>query len=274
MRRLLISDTDWALTGVYMDGIWNAAAPIANIIDHRPQLIAQAYDASLGSTQFRVDLGAPRSIGLIYFANLITTVNGIIQVKVATDAGITTVVYNSGQVSTRPQDASGSYSEAEFLALGRTRVFVPPTPVTGQYIQVVVDDSAASPPLQIGTFCACSVYQASLNFGYGWSMTSIDESSVQHVPYGSTYMIRRGKRNRFNFGWPALPENEAFTQLMRLVRVKGKSTPLIVSLFPDDVSPAVGVERSSIYGLFSTDSPISNPFFARYAATLQIDQLI
>lgn len=276
-RRILISDTDWLQPGhgaTASGGSWISGAGLENLSDRRPQVVAAATAADAGSTQFTVDLSAPRAIGLIYFANLITTAAGTIRVRVATDSGFTSVVYDSTVVSVRPQDAGGSISEAEFDALGRTRIFVPPAPVTGRYVKVEVVDTAATPPLRIGCFCICSVIEPSHNFKYDWSITPIDQSDITRVPFGSTYVTLRGIKNRIDFGFVFLPENEAIAQFLRLLRIKGRSGPLIASLFPDNVSPSFSLERTSVYGTLITDGQLTNPFFQLYNVAMQLEQEI
>ncbi len=273
MRRVLISDVDWALTGSFSGGSWDSAGPLSNLINGRPTVVARAANTDPTQT-FIIDLGDAVSIGAVFLANLITTDTATVQVEIATDSGFTSVVYDSTAVSTRPQDAGGSYGEAEFLALGRTRVFVPDAPVTGQYVRVTIVDSDAVIPVQLGCISVCSVYEASINPKYGASITPIDESEVTRTPFGASYFTKRGMRHRANFGWDFLEQSEAFTQLMRIVREKGTTTPLVVVLFSDDFSTAIGLERTSLYGTISTASPLTFAFFEHYSAALQIDQLI
>ncbi len=273
IRKTIFSDQDWVKQGAgFSGGDWIAS--LSNLANMRPQNVAQATSNTEASTQFICDLGASRSIGIIYFSNLITESDCTMQVKVATDSGITSLVYDSGSVNAWASDSDGVLSLDEIKALGRTRVFVPSSIVTGRYVQVKFSQTSATTPLRIGCLNICSVYEPEYPAEIGGSFSIIDESSIDRVTYGSTFVTERGKRNRLNIGLPAVLRDEAFRDLLRLARIRAKSKPLNVCIFPDDYSPSLGFERFSIFGLMNTDSVINNPQFGIYSQVFAIDQLI
>jgi hypothetical protein len=277
VRKIIFSDQDWCkgLTGSnFSTGSWETLAPISYIINNiRPQRVAQSVDNTDASNQFILDLGAGRSVGIIYFANLITEVACTMQVKLATDSGITSLVYDSGSVSAWASDADGTLSEDEIIGLGRTRVFVPSAPVTGRYLQVLFSQTSATTALRLGSLSVCSVYEPTYPGDIGGNFTVVDDSNVDRAPYGSFHVMDRGKRNRFNFGLPAVERDEGFKELLRLARIRGKSKPIIVCQFPDDFTPAIGLERFSIYGVMVNDNVLNNPQFGIYAQSFSIEQL-
>ncbi len=274
VRKIIFSDHDWAKTGSFSGGSWINQAPLSNLIDIRPQNVAQATDNTEASTQFIIDLTTDLSVGIIYFSNLFTDVACTMQVKVATDSGITSLVYDSGSVNAWASDGDGVLDEDEVIALGRIRVFILPAPVVGRYVQVLFSQTSATTPLRIGCLNICSVFEPEYPAEVGGSFSVIDESSIDRVLYGSSFVIRRGIRNRLNIGLPAVIRGEAFKDLLRLARIRGKSKPLNVCIFPDDFSPSLGLERFSIFGLMNNDNLISNPHFGIYSQAFSIDQLI
>ena len=277
VRKIIFSDQDWAksrTSGDFSTGSWETLAPISYVVNNiRPQRVAQAVDNSEASTKFILDLGENKSVGIIYFSNLITESACTMQVKLATDSGITSLVYDSGSVNAWATDADGVLSEEEVISLGRTRVFVPSSPVTGRYLQVLFSQTSAATPLRLGSLNVCSVFEPSLPHEVGGNFTVVDDSSIERAPYGSLHVTERGKRMRFNFGLPAVERDEAFKDLLRLARIRGKARPIIVCQFPDDFTSAIGLERFSIYGVMNSDNVLNNPQFGIYSQTFSIDQL-
>lgn len=286
-RNILITRRDWmqdpaaALSG----GNWRSDAPLINVLDRRPQFVAEAINnVDWNNTRFTADLGYTRRVGLIYFANLRTTPMALISIKAGTDATFTTNAYEV-LTTAWPDDGSDpfgtnpwgelalthTYMRDEYERLGMPRFFVPPAVIDCRYIQVQIMDSTADTPLQIGCFGACEVWEAPVNFDYGWTISPIDESDVRNVPFGSTYVTERGMRQRLSLGFGQLAEDEFLARSFGLALIKGRSQPLVIVPFPADT---VNLEKRSLYGLVSKDSEISNPFFARYAQPFQVDQLI
>jgi len=287
-RRILISRRDWlqdpaaSLAG----GVWQPGLPLVNLIDHRPQLVAEAVtNLDWGSTQFTVDLGYARIVGLFFFAQLRATSLGIMRLRAGNDPAFVTNTYDTDWTTCWPPDGSTPfeanpwgelalthvYMPDEYEKLGYPRILVPAAPISCRYIKVEFIDPTSSTPLQIGCFGACEVWEpAEDRLAPGWEWTAIDESDVSRVPGGSTYFTERMTRRRLNLGFTVLPEAEVRSKVLGLVLIKGRSKPLVVVMFPDDT---YNLEKEAIYGTISRDSPISNPFFALRSFSSQIDQL-
>lgn len=282
-RRILITRRDFLqdAAATISGGIWTQ--PIANVLDPRPQFVAEAAtSADVAATKFDADLGYQRTVGLFFFANLRLTSLSFLRLRASLASDLSSPTYDTGIVSGWPQDSTaggidawgnwtlnGVYNSAEYVRLGMTRVFIPPAPIACRYIRVEVMDTTAALPLQIGCFGACEVWQPPINFNYGWQITPMDESGVDLVPAGSSYVNQRGMRRRLNLGFPHLPEDELWARAFGLVLAKGSSEPLVVVPFPDRVTQ---IEKQAVYGRIITASQISNPYFQRYAVPFQIDQ--
>lgn len=285
-RNILISRRDWMQEAVasISGGFW--ALPIANAVDPRPQFVAEATDnRDWGSTQFSFDLGYARQVGLFFFANLQTSPLGLMRLQVSLNSDHSAPSYDTGWTTSWPPDGSAPfgpnpwgelalthvYMPDEYEKLGYPRLLIPPSVIACRYGKIEIRDSTAASPLRIGCFGACEVWQPPLNFTYGWSLTPVDESDVQRVPFGATYVTERSMRRRLNLGFPALPEDEVLSRSLGLALIKGRSAPLVAAPFPDD---ADNLEKLALYGLVSQDGAISNPFVGHYAQPFQIDQLI
>jgi hypothetical protein len=267
-RYLIVSYYDWgqdpgaSITG----GGFQANAPASNMLIPRPQLTAIA---TAGSVSFTLDLGATRTIGLIHIQNLIVDLSATISVTAGT--------YTSTNVPAWANDANGLYPAIEWNALGRPRFFVPPVPVSTNTINISISGSII--PVQIGFLGACEIWQAPINLSYNSQITVEDLSDVTRVPFGSTYVVRRPVVRRLNLAVDFLRQpgiyagvpDEIFAQPLALAVIQGKSVPSAVVPFPDDT---YNLERTSVGGFFTSDGQFSNPFFATWNDTMQIDQLV
>lgn len=286
VRKIIITNRDWMqhedASFIAGNGSW--ALPLTNLLDARPQVVAEAVDSrDLNSTKFDVDLGGQRKVGLIWFVGLNTTSMGLIAIKAGTDP---TFASNNYTASTTcwPQDSvagenngwgewtlNGAYLYDTYAALGMPRFFVPPAVIACRYIRVEIRDTTNSGKLQIGCFGASEIWEPPLNFSYGWQITPIDESDIQRVPFGSTDVTQRGMRRRLNLGFPALPLSEVWARSFDLTLTKGRTKPLVVIPF-SDTTEVTRLEKAGVYGFVSADSQLSNPYFERYAQPFQIDQ--
>ncbi len=263
-RNILISIYDWGQDpgSSISGGGFEAQLPAENMLKIQPQMVAMA---SGGSASFSVNLGGTRSIGLIHLQRLIT------------DPGATITVSAGGYSSTVnawATDALGVYSGLEFAAIGRQRIFIPPAPVLAGSVDVSISGGGG---LQIGYVGACEVWEPRNNLAFGWRTTYLDESDVQRTPFGSTYVTLRAKRRRLSFGLGALFDDTPYggdggeiSLARQVMAIAGMSSPIIAVPLPDNVG---NVERDAVWGLQSSAPEISNPLFALYNATFQIDQL-
>ncbi len=260
-RFALISKYDWAQdpSATVSGGSWELQLPAINMLSLQPQAVAQASGSSVS---FTVDLGASRSIGLIHLQRLITSSSGTIQVTAGS--------YDSGVVNSWATDGAGVYPPLLYAGMGRPRVFVPPAPVTVSSVSISIDGAAT--PLQIGNVGVCEMFEMPSDMLIGNVRGVVDESQIDVVPFGSTYLTLRAKRRRLDFAMPPLREDngDAYA-VMDLQVVNGRSSPVVVVKFPDDTN---NLERNTIWGLITSDQPTTNSFYGHADATFQITQLV
>jgi hypothetical protein len=102
---------------------------------------------------------------------------------------------------------------------------------------------------------------------------------VQRVTFGSTYVVKRPVSRRLNLAVDFLRQggiyagvpDEVFSRPLALAAIQGKSSPSAVVPFPDDT---YNLERTSVGGFFTSDGEFTNPFFATWDYTFQIDQIV
>jgi len=276
-------------------GAW--LTPFDALVDPRPQVVMAARSPSPEDTRFDINFGAQRNnVGLIHFQRLMVSQLATIRVRLSNDPNFTSTTYDSGVVSGWPVDKpqfstspwgnltiTGQYEVDEYMALGMPRYFIPPAPVTATYCRVNIADVSADVPAQIGCFGCCEIWQPIRSLDLGWSTTFVDESDIETVPYGSRYILARGKRRRLNIGFssirqlpspgtsPAPEDIELMQRALGWVAMMGRSTPLAISIFPDDTP---NLEKRTVWGTLSDDVAIDNPYFATYRMSMTLEQLI
>lgn len=280
-REIILGRRNWIREpGVTFTSVFGTPAlPIANLQTIRPQEVAEWAVGS--NIQFQIDLGAVRRIGAFSFANLRTTKEATIRVKLTTNG--TTIVYDTGVVSAWPMDttspgtdpwgvatATGTYNDELQEALGFPRIFIPNAiQTTGRYIDVYI----LSPGLlQVGVMGIWEIWEPPENFAINWSMDIVDESLLTNGGYGSTYIVERGIRRRLNFAFPAITEDEVMARELDYTLVMGKRRPVLAVPFPDAAGDYL--EKTAVYGMISNNSQIANPFVGYYTQNFQVEQLI
>src|SRR6266403_2045537 len=257
-RHALISTQDHAqLPGVTISGgSWKTHLPATNMFTIQPQLVAMVDGTSVS---FTINLGATRLVDIVHVQRLITASNGTIRVRFGT--------YDSTTVNSWATDASGIYPSLLYASLGRPRVFVSPTQQSAS--SVTIDINGVSGTLQIGYVGVCQALEMPNDMLIGNVLTApVDESDIQTIPHGSTYITLRGKRRVLDFGLPPLREdNGDFYRFFDLSMVNGMSSPIVVSKFPDDT---FNLERNTIWGFFTKAAQFANSFYAHSNATFQI----
>lgn len=287
-RNFLMTRRNWAVEddADFLDayGVWNSRE---NMLDPRPQVVAEAPDnRDWGATQFAMDFGAVRKVGLIYLINLRTSPMGVLEITAGTDSTFATYNY-SATTSTWPPDEADEfdynawnefglthvYMPDEYFKLGYPRIFIPSSVIDCRYIKIEIRDSTSASPIQIGCFGACEVWEAPINFEFGWSITPIDESDVQRVPFGTSEITERGMRRRLNVGFPSIDEDDFWVRPFGIALIKGRSQALVAAPLADS-SEVTRLEKAAVYGLVSNDSQLSNPFFGIWRTPFQVDQEI
>lgn len=291
-RNILITRRNWvvdpAASFIETYGVWNFRA---NMLDARPQVVAEAPEnRDWTGTRFAMDLGLTRRVGLIYLVNLLVSPLALIEISAGNDPTFVTNLYHTLTTGFPPEDAepfeenawgeialTQVYLPDEQAKLGYPRIFIPPAAVDCRYILVEIRDSTAFDPICIGCFGACEVWEAGINFEFGWAVTAMDESDIARVPFGTSEVTERGMRRRLNVGFPSIVEDEDTREMWRqaftVAITRGKSLPLVAAPLPD-VDDITRLERSAVYGLVSNDSQLSNPFIGVWRFPFQIDQEI
>ena len=261
-RNLMVSRYDWGqdpLSNI-SGGTWETQLPSANMLRIQAQVVAQAIGSSV---TFALNFATVQSIGAVHLQRLVADPTGTIDIP----------GFTSGPVSVLPTGMDA----LTFAALGRPRVFIPSAAVLTNTIAVTI--TGATTPLQIGYIGACEMIELPVNMEFNWKIVQLDESDVQRTPFGSTYIVLRGKRHRLNLGVGFIRQggiygNAAADQIWPIFDaavIAGRSFPILAAPLPDDID---NLERIAVWGTSTTDQEFANDFFATWHTAYQIDQLI
>jgi hypothetical protein len=259
-RNFLLSMYDWGQDpNATVSGSFEAQLPGSNMLKPQPQLVAQSTGGG-----WTLDLGQQRNIGLVHFQRLVT------------DPGATITVSWGGYSTSGnawATDQNGVYSGLELASIGRPRIFISPVPVAASSVSVSIGGGGS--PLQCGYMGACEVWESPGGFSLGSALSYLDESDVQTVPFGSSYITLRAKRRRLDIGVGWLKDGRPYGSddqadaVKTLMAINGFSSPVIGVRYPDDT---FGLERDAVWGLLKKGD-ITNSFFATSAASFQIEGL-
>lgn len=266
-RLPIITRVDYSPSATAAGGF--IAGTASNLLIPRPQLTAIAPG---GSVSFTVTLGTTSNIDLIYFQNLVADVSATVSVS-AGSFSQTKNVY--------PSDSAGVYGQDEFERLGRPRFFVVPAGQTAVTNTVDVTISGSIIPVQVGYIGICSIWQAPIGMAFNWGITVKDLSNMVRVTFGSPYITQIQGLRVLNLAFDFLRQGGIYgastdqvfsgsSSAFQAAVSAGKSRPIAGVPFPDDTE---NLERLSVAGYVNTDQGFTNPFFATWNTTFQIEQM-
>ena len=277
---LRISGRNWIHeSGVTLaGGSWQL--PIANVIDSRPGIYAEATDNTTPSTLFTVNLGVARRIDLIFFAYLKTRNDGAITIEIGNDPSFGVDLHLINGETTWPQDNTvtdnwgnttiGTYLDLTYQAMNYPRFFPLASTVSAQYIRVSINNSSDPELTRIGCFGACEL--ASTDFAFNWNMTFLDESIETLAVSGSAYYDLRRRKRRLNVAPVPMAEATAYGRFFDLLAYKGQKEPFVILPF-GEAAYETRLEKVGLYGRRSSAPSFSNPFTTYYNMGFQVDEL-
>lgn len=264
------------------DGIdWNLN--LNRLTNINPQVVAQVSSNLQADTSFVVDLGAPRLVRAISFANFRASSSATMEITAAL-SDIESPIWTSGVISVWPKDRApftmnpwgvltlnGTYNFDLYESIGMQRIIIADPVINIQYIRVAVSDTSLASPLQIGVMGAWECWEPPHDFAPGWTITMEDLSELHEVKFGSTYVTNRPIQRVMNFGFDKIDKTEVFQRQLDLMLYSRYSRPTIIIPFPE--SDGDYLEKSTIYGLFQS-SQISNPLVDLYDSTYRVKQMV
>ena len=281
---MLIAFRNYVDDGTLSGGSWESGLPAGNLANRQPSRVARSTSEAASATQLVLDIGEARPIAFIGLLRHNLTQKGKWRITVSDDAGFPTLLYDSGSVDIWPAITPfgiGLWGEFQWGGkldpllvdtYGIDGLHVLDSSVRARYVKVeLIDETNSSGYLEAGRLIIAPAWQPTINPQYGWSIEQVDESRSVRSSGGQTYVDQRPKFRRLSFALEHLEADEMFGNAYELERLKGKGGDVLVVLDPDDSKHR---HRHSVYGLLADTTPVSNPYYGRFAKEFVVEELI
>lgn len=235
--------------GTLSGGSWSV--PLTEMQDPRPKTKARSTDLDTDSTQFKIQLTAPKTFRAIVFGPTNFSSGATYRIRGYSDSGYTSLVDDTGSVTlgSTPTPTLDMHWTDTFWWSGASPIEDPggaaggvwvvhvyPDDVTAQYWQFDIDNqSNADGFIQIGRLFMGMAYIPSYNFDSGNNQFGFEPlTTVQQAAGGTRYYNRRRAARTFSFSFASLPSDEVLDDVYRIAAITGLDKQVVVIPDPDD----------------------------------------
>jgi hypothetical protein len=256
----IYSDNSVLYTPSYSGGNWLAALPLTNLKDRRVGLVARSTNALAASTQFDVDLGVARAVGLLAIVGHNLSPSATVRWIGGTSAGGTQVYDSTAEAVTY----SGATAE-DRVGLDFTIVKVPSSVQTARYWGLRISDTAnADGYVEMGRVIIAGKFQPTVNLAPGAGMP-FEDDTVRTVTDGSSAVYdAKPVRRVATFLLDHQTEAESFNSVYKMQYQLGKSGQV---LFVFDTADTTYLHLRSFLGVMTELNGLQYPWADRRQAT-------
>lgn len=272
--------------GTLSGGSWQASLPLTNLQNRQVQKVARSVDALTASTQFAINLGQPRTIGVIALVVHNISVSGQVRITGSDSPSFSTLYYDSGWVNAWPSGQIplnlleweednfwlGTLSSSARAGYQSPYIHVLSTAAYLQYWKVEVSDTGNPDGyVQIGRLFMSPTWVPSINYSYGAGLGYTDPTPIETSLSGAEYFDTRSKFRVFEFKLDYILDTEAYAYALELQRIAGTSGEVLVVPNKDDTS---NMPMRSFVGRLLQIGRIQQPQPTAYSVTFQIKELL
>jgi hypothetical protein len=267
-------------------GSWMGSLPLSNIKDRRLSRLARSTNALAASTMFDLDLGAPRSVGVIALVAHNLSVTATVRVLGDDASDFATPVYDSGAVAVWPagvipqsllewEDDNfwlGTVSQEALAGFKTPFIVLPASAQTLRYWRVsITDTSNPDGYVQIGRVYIGSAWQPDFDRSYGASLGYDDVSQVEESLSGEEfYDVRRKRRiHRFELGW--LSQTEALDRVLDMQRLQGTTGEILIV---PNVTDTTNRSKVSFLGRLKSLDPVPQHLSQYWSSQFEIQEIL
>lgn len=237
-------------------GSWNVSYPITNLQNRYLSQKARTSDDATGSTTISINLGAVQSIGVVALIATNISPSASIRVRGADNSGMTSPAYDSGAI--------GSYEHTDYA--------ISFTPVDAQYWRIdITDTSNPDGYIEIGRLFIGGRFRPAINCDTGAAIGVDSRTQVQEALNGPEYFDERTNRRTWRGSWSALTDNEAYRQMLVILRntdVNGE-----IYFFEDDADDTYQDQRW-FYARLRGLNAIDWPYVDRHTVAIEVLELL
>lgn len=216
----LYSDVSVSYTPTFSGGSWSGSLPLTNLQNRRLSKVARSTNALAASTQFDVNLGVARAVGVMALPKHNFTTAATVRVRGSTVSNFASTVYDSGTVAGWPAGVTAE----DAVGINIPFWLCPATAQTARYWRFEVTDTAnPAGYIELGRVVLAGAYVPAYAPDYG-AGTGLESDTVRTVTDGggALYDVRPIRRtHRFTIG--DLAESEAFGTAWKMQRLLGTS---------------------------------------------------
>ena len=272
--------------GTLSGGSWLATLPLTNLQNRQVQKVARSSNATNASTQFTIDLGQPRNIGVVALVVHNISVLGRVRITASDTAGFIATYYNSGWVDVWPAGQVpqnlleweednfwlGTLSANARAGYQSPFIHLLAAAQSLRYWKVEVDDTGnADGYVQIGRLFMASTWTPATNYAYGAGLGYQDPTPADTSLSGAEFFDVRSRYRVFEFQLEYMVSNEAYSQALELQRLSGTSGEVLVVPDKDD---AANQPVRAFVGRLQQLGAITQPQPTTYAVRFQVKELL
>lgn len=284
MGNALIAYPNRTDQAVLSGGSWTAGLPLTNLQTRKIKQVARSTNANNSSTKFDVALDKARKITLLGFVNHNLSLDATYRVRAYSDAGYTTLEYDSGVLPVWPsvyntEDLeweddnfwTGQFTEEEIEDFVWTLPHLVTEFVYVRYWRIEFFDSTnAAGYVQIGRLFIANGWSPVTNMSYGAGLTYEDDTVVDKALSGAEYFDERLPYRVAMFNLEFMEEDEGMTKAFDIQLRQGIKEEVFYMF---DTEDTLHILRRTFLGRLQTLNPVEFPLPALTRSAFKIKEL-
>lgn len=266
--RTLIAYGNRCDEGTLSGGTWLSTLPLANLQNRLIAKVARSSGTTTAATQFDINLGRARRIGMLSLIGHNLTVVAKVRIRGDDASDFATPLYDSGWVDVWPagmippellewEDDNfwlGTLSDQARAGYQSPFIHRVASLPSLQYWRVEVDDASNSDGyIQIGRLFLADVWQPTYGPVVGAAIGMDDTTPVESSLGGSEYFDVRAKPRVHRFEMRAMNKDEAYSRVLDLQNLLGVSGEILID---PDYADAENKPRRAFVGRLRSLSPV------------------
>jgi len=225
----------------FTGGSWESSYPVTNAGALPLAKVARSADAELASTQLVATFPAQRAVRALALVRHSISLAGLVRIRLYSDAGLATNIYDSGWVDVWPvvypsetleweSDNwwTGKYTATEIAGYVWTRPFWLSQAYMTRAVKIEIDDTTnAAGYVDLGYLLLAQGFQLSINPEWGAKYGFEFNTESQRALGGAEYFDRRPKARVFQGVVPHMPRDDALARHFELARQADLDQPFL-----------------------------------------------
>ena len=285
MQNIILAFPNRADVASFSGGSWRAGKLPANLTDRDLSLVARSTNATPASSQLVAALDKGRQVRVLGLLGHNLTLDAKYRARVSDAASFTNILYDSGWLDVWPamwstkdlewQDAnwwSGRPTEEDIAKYPRHLIHVLPTPITGQYVWIELDDSInPAGYIEATRLVIAGQWQPRWNKSWGYSFGVKSTTQMEETRVGARFYDISPNRRTFAFALDWLDRQEAYTRSFELQREADIHGEIL--LIPD-ADDSVNLYRTAFYATLAKLDPIRHPNLAQCQHAYELEEIL